>query len=434
MKIKTSKAKKSIASLLVALIAIGCLSTGFTAFGADKIAINSTNFPDATFRSIVSERYNDGSGYLSDSAQSLTFMSVTGMVSEDDEITTLQGIEYFTSLTTLRCASVGLEELDVSALENLTSLTCDGNNLTSLDVSANTSLVTLTCEMNELTSLTLSPSIEKLHCSVNELESIGVSALTALEDFYCDQNKLTSIDVSNNVNLSDFNCSYNCLTEIDLSANTALEDITEYMIGNQSLTIEAVVELYTIVIDCPVSNSTYLTDINVSYDGERFVAYDVSEIADGIDYTYYPNVEGSEDMSVHIDVTRNFYQVDYYMDDSLSDLIGSVFVNAGEAAKTVKISNTPDCKTFSSWSEDLTSVQSDMSVYAVWDDSHTYELTAFSDGVATISCTVCGDSYTVNFVDCVNSQTSDSNYNEYLDVVPDGTINAKDYAELIKMF
>ena len=94
----------------------------------------------------------------------------------------LEGIQYFTALT---------------------SLDCDKNQLTSLDVSKNTALTTLMCDYNQLRSLDVS----------------GASALT---DLICMNNKLTSLDVSKNIALTDLYCGKNQLTSLDLSKNTAL--------------------------------------------------------------------------------------------------------------------------------------------------------------------------------------------------------------------
>lgn len=59
---------------------------------------------------------------------------------------------------------------------------------------------------------------------------------------------------------------------------------------------------------------------------------------------------------------------------------------------------------------------------------HDYSLVDFKNGMAKIKCSRCNDEYSIAFIDYVNS------HNPILDVVEDGVINAKDYAQLKKTF
>ena len=64
------------------------------------IAINETNFPDANFRTYVSANCDtDGSGTLSTSE----LAAVTSIDVYNKSISSLKGVEYFTSLTLLNC-------------------------------------------------------------------------------------------------------------------------------------------------------------------------------------------------------------------------------------------------------------------------------------------------------------------------------------------
>lgn len=53
---------------------------------------------------------------------------------------------------------------------------------------------------------------------------------------------------------------------------------------------------------------------------------------------------------------------------------------------------------------------------------------------ASMKCVLCDEYSTVKFIDCANSKKSDSNFNSGFDVVKDGVINAKDYANLHKTY
>ena len=104
--------------------------------------------------------------------RSVTKLSIYGVISEEEKLTDLSDIEWFT----------GLKELD-----------CSSHNLTALDVSNNTALTVLNCGYNALTAL-------------------DVSKNTALTDLSCSGNNLTALDVSNNTALTDLSCSGNNLT------------------------------------------------------------------------------------------------------------------------------------------------------------------------------------------------------------------------------
>ena len=89
----------------------------------------------------------------------------------------IDGISYFTALTTLDCYGNKLTSLDVSKNTALTGLDCGGNKLTSLDVSKNTALTWLRCDSNQITSLDVSKckKLTQLYCSNNpSLKSIVI--------------------------------------------------------------------------------------------------------------------------------------------------------------------------------------------------------------------------------------------------------------------
>ena len=77
----------------------------------------------------------------------ITSLHVTG-TDDASGLTSLQGIEYFESLTYLNCSNNQLTSLDVSANTALTELYCFSNQLTSLDISRNTVLTELSCSDN----------------------------------------------------------------------------------------------------------------------------------------------------------------------------------------------------------------------------------------------------------------------------------------------
>ena len=211
----------------------------------------------------------------------ITELDVSGTYENENPgtLTSLQGIEYFESLTELYCLSNQLTSLDVSANTALTKLYCQNNQLTSLDVSGCTALTYLNCGSNQLTSLDVSANtaLTTLWCYYNQLESLDVSANTALTELECDDNQLTSLDVSANTALTYLDCASNQLTTLDVSGCTAL---TELSCSSNSLTsldmsgctaLTAVVCYSNQLTSLDVSANTALTELyceNNPGDGE----------------------------------------------------------------------------------------------------------------------------------------------------------------------
>ena len=156
--------------------------------------------------------------------RAVTELNISGSFLPDEEkLTDISSIEYFTGLTYLRCDYNQLTELDVSANTALTTLTCYGNQLTALDVSNLTALTTLTCSGNQLTELDVSKNtvLAELNCNDNQLTSLDVSTNTKLKTLNCSANQLTSLDVSTNTSLHTLNCSANQLTSLNIQ-NTVM--------------------------------------------------------------------------------------------------------------------------------------------------------------------------------------------------------------------
>jgi len=189
---------------------------------AIETKFNNVYFEDANFKAYCVGKFDtDNNGQIS--------LAEAAAVTEIDcslcSISSLVGIEHFTSLEYLDCSTNRLTNLDLSKNTALNQLRCYRNDLTSLDLSKNTDLNILICYRNQLTSLDLSKNtaLEYLDCLTNQLTSLDVSKNTALEYLDCATNQITSLDVSNNTALEFLYCDNNQLTSLDVSKNTALE-------------------------------------------------------------------------------------------------------------------------------------------------------------------------------------------------------------------
>ncbi|MCC2231870.1 leucine-rich repeat protein [Lachnospiraceae bacterium CLA-AA-H215] len=186
-----------------------------------RIPIDEEHFPDDNFRDIISRGYDvDGDGKLSEDEITKT----TYLNCNRSGISSLEGVEYFTSLKTLKCSNNNLTSLDISKNTALTYLDCSYNQLTSLELQNNTALTSVVCNRNQLTSLEVDENIllERLECYGNQLSVLDVSSNTTLEELSCGANQLTSLDVKNNTLLTSLECGGNKLTSLNIKSNTLL--------------------------------------------------------------------------------------------------------------------------------------------------------------------------------------------------------------------
>ena len=193
---------------------------------------DETNFTalfDETFAQKLQERniVADAENITPDDMEKMAVMAeldISGTYDNPGSLTSLRGIEYFESLTSLNCAYNSLPTLDISRNTKLTELWCRSNQLTSLDVSKNTALTTLSCSYNPLTELDVSQNTELtvLDCQSNQLTELDVSSNTKLTQLWCQDNSLTELDISLNTELTQLHCQSNQLTKLDISKNTKL--------------------------------------------------------------------------------------------------------------------------------------------------------------------------------------------------------------------
>ena len=267
----------------------------------EDIAINETNFPDENFRNWILSQSYGSDGVLTDEE----IAEVTDITVYYKSIKSLQGIEFFTALTTLlcsnnyqltaldvskntaltslSCSSTQITSLDLSECTALTRLDCSGNyQLTSLNVSKNTALTTLICKNCGITSLDVSgcSMLTSLECWGNKLTNLDVSKNTSLTSLICKNNVLTSLNVSGCTALTSLDCYKNQLTSLDVSKNTALTSLNSS--NNKLTTLNVTKNTALTALNCSdnkltaldLSKNTKL--MNLYCDGNQFTALDLS--------------------------------------------------------------------------------------------------------------------------------------------------------------
>lgn len=224
------------------------VTTDWVHITASGLPIDTESFPDETFRSIVTSRYDiHADGFLSRYECSLvTTMNVAHSISADPEIFDMTGVNYFTKLTSLNINFNHLTTpLDITALTKLENLECYAclltstidlshcpqlktldvcsNRFTELDLSANTKLTSLKANRSYIKNLDVStcPDLEVLEYQDDNLrsplESVNVTGCTKLIRLLCKNSRLTALDVSSCTALQYLNCSDASITSLDVS-------------------------------------------------------------------------------------------------------------------------------------------------------------------------------------------------------------------------
>ena len=194
--------------------------------GSTGVAIDSTNFPDSTFRTYVSDNIDtDGNEVLSE--EEIALIKDLSGVKFMNGIYSVKGIEYFTSLEKLDCSGTGITSLDVSANTSLSELVCDNTQISSLDLINNTKLRFLVCSVTNISELDLDglSELEILKCSETNITSLDLSSNPALAYLDCSQTAISVLNLNNNPVLDYLYCSDTKISRIDISNNTSMVGI-----------------------------------------------------------------------------------------------------------------------------------------------------------------------------------------------------------------
>lgn len=242
------------------------------------VEVDEEHFPDAAFRGYVLDKLDfNGDGKLSKNE----IAQVKNMDIGWQEITSIEGVGFFTSLESLYCSGNQLTELP-NLPESLTELYCSGNQLIALP-ELPVSLQYLYCSDNLLTQLPELPSkLQSLNCYNNKLTSLpsNVSELGSLYVINCSNNLFEKLPELPN-SLKDLYCSYNQLTELSelptslntlVCAGNELVDL-EIISGLKNLgTLDISNNKFTALPDLP----TTIRSLNYSYNPLTALPTDLS--------------------------------------------------------------------------------------------------------------------------------------------------------------
>lgn len=185
---------------------------------------NTLFFPDTEFCEFIEDQY--GLFITQNQINDCIAMDVGNKT-----IGSLEGIQYFPELQTLKCSNNNLTELDLSHNTKLIGVECDYNQLTSLTVPVD-NLQLLGCTNNNLTSCLQNATyshLKELYCAYNaSMSALGCdfSNLPSLEQFDCSGTSFSRLDISSCTELKKLTCENNTsLTEL-VCSNTTLNDLS----------------------------------------------------------------------------------------------------------------------------------------------------------------------------------------------------------------
>ena len=198
--------------------------------------------PDANFKAYLLGLCDSNADGEISPAEAAT---VTSIEVGTQEISTLEGIGYFTNLVSLtangsraadRTILGQLTELDLTGLDKLKSLQCRHNYITTLTLSGNTALTNIVCYGNSLEALDLSgaPMIETVDAGDCAIRTVNVHENTFLKTLFVHNNKLTAIDLEGNPVLTSLRCDQNLITELNVSKCTSLSSLDCSPMNNAS--------------------------------------------------------------------------------------------------------------------------------------------------------------------------------------------------------
>ncbi|WP_329804901.1 DUF7619 domain-containing protein [Flavobacterium facile] len=200
----------------------------------------------------------------------------------DGNLTSLEGIENFTHISTLSIKNTLMTSIDLCCFNSLESFKVNNNsNLKRLSIIYFNNLSSLDCSNNQLISLQINETtnIESIICSNNNFSLLYLSHLNYLKNLNCSNNILNSIYVNRNnyFNTLEFNnnqnLSYICCNESDTSLfQTKLNNysMTGVTLTDQCNTTPPCINGAICFVDSRLKNRilTNTPNIDNNYDGE----------------------------------------------------------------------------------------------------------------------------------------------------------------------
>ncbi len=327
--------KKIRLSILMLLACIGRASYAASPVGNDTmsdadIEINAESFPDEFLRSYILSQDYGRDGILTPEERAavqhicITEQTVLQGHSDPSErsIGSLQGLELFGNLKTLKLRRCALREVDPQVLAGMQklqhldlsynslstlamprlsvdTLICDGNGLAELQL-CGWPIRYVSCCDNKLRQLAGLDNVEQLYCARNEIEHIDFgNSEKDLEVLDCSANRLQSLNLAPYTNLKDLRCNDNLLEQLVLCRSNASKlqslsvfhnrlsgqqaDLFIQSLGRHRTTQQGELAVYAVCRDARVGNIFRADQVDAARQNGFLLCYDDGTAYAGVD-------------------------------------------------------------------------------------------------------------------------------------------------------
>ena len=222
------------------------------------------NIPDANFKAklIALGLDDNGNGQI----EMAETVEVYILNLQNSNISSLEGIQYFTEMDWLDCSGNNISDLSVlNTFSYFSYLSCSNNNLTSLDLSNFSSIMYLICSNNQLTSLDISSlqdaSIEQLIANNNNLITLNLKngRPDMVFQLNIDNNPNLSYVCVNNNHEAYYNSYFQSpnITLLGLPVNVVVNSYCNFTPGGNYFTINGTAHFDADSNGCSVLDSGY---------------------------------------------------------------------------------------------------------------------------------------------------------------------------------
>lgn len=275
--------------------------------------------PDAELRKAIKTQVAEGRETLTNKEAA----AYTGGLEFDTPyVSDFKGLEFFTSLTSLRAEGVFATSLDVSMLPNLAELVVKRSNIAELNLGNPQNLRILDIGSTKLTNFDLSVLPNEM--TAIKVDNLGYTALdftrfTNIEDINVSQNKLTTLNVSGLAKLKNIIFSTNELTEVSFNGCTSLTNVVgTYNLNLTSIdltgctSIETFMFMYTALEQVDVTPfASTIKELNLGWTNIKslnisncanltYLAVNNCDISEEIDFSACTNLDELRVESTHI--------------------------------------------------------------------------------------------------------------------------------------
>lgn len=234
------------------------------------------NIPDINFKTKLLSANIDNpiAGYIkidinnNNQIEQSEALLVTNLNLFNSNISSIEGIQYFTNIMYLGLHFNSLTSVNLNNLTQLVNLKCNANNLATLNLTGLINLEQLDISSNYLNSLDFTglTSLKILKCDFNQFSVLDFSENNMLSSLYCKNNNLTSINLKNVINHDFSNVNFNdCWKTGNPNLATICVDASELASVQNHLNNCGTAQTINITSNCGLGSEEFATNKVVLY-------------------------------------------------------------------------------------------------------------------------------------------------------------------------